>query len=103
MDEKTTQARQASCLSFIKTLFPEETFQFVEQQTFPDAFGHTGTHLTFKSTSRELKLSFVNQAHSRFERVFLAEKTASSPFFSRMMEATYEDGQLYIHHILKSD
>ena len=103
MDEKTTQARQASCLSFITTLFPEETFQFVEQQTLPDAFGHIGTHITFKSALRELKLSFVSQAHSRFERVFLAEKTASSPFFSRMMEATYEEGQLYIHHVLKSD
>lgn len=103
MDEKMTNAQKISCLSFIKTLFPEETFQFVEQETLPDAFGHTGMHLTFKSTSRELKLSFVNQAHKRFERVFLAEKTPVSPFFSRMMEATYEDGQLYIHHIVKSD
>jgi len=105
MDEKMAklEALQASCLSFIETLFPEEHFEFVEHAVLPDAFGKSGTHLMFKSDERELKLSFVDQAHSRFERVFLAEKTPESPFFSRMMEATYEDGQLYIHHILKSD
>jgi len=102
MDEKIVKLK-ASCLSFIETLFPEEHFEFVEHTILPDAFGKSGTHLTFKSDERELKLSFVDQAHSRFERVFLAEKTSESPFFSRMMEATYEDGQLYIHHVLKSD
>jgi len=102
MDEKVVEL-QASCLSFIKTLFPEEHFEFVEHAILPDAFGKSGTHLTFRSDARELKLSFVDQAHSRFERVFLAEKTEKSPFFSRMLEATYEEGQLYIHHVLKSD
>ncbi|MCK2156211.1 hypothetical protein [Exiguobacterium sp. 17-1] len=105
MDEKMAEqkALQASCLSFIETLFPEETFEFVDRVVLPDAFGKHGTHMTFQSAVRELKLSFVDQAHSRFERVFLAEKTAESPFFSRIMEATYEEGQLYIHHVLKSD
>ena len=102
MDEKVAKLK-ASCLSFIETLFPEERFEFVDHVILPDAFGKSGTHLTFKSAARELKLSFVDQAHSRFERVFLAEKTPKSPFFNRMMEATYEDGQLYIHHVLKSD
>ena len=102
MDEKVAKL-QSSCLSFIEALFPEERFEFVEHAILPDAFGKSGTHLTFKSDNRELKLSFVDQAHSRFERVFLAEKTPESPFFSRMMEATYEDGQLYIHHVLNSD
>lgn len=83
MDEKTAQAKtlQASCLSFITALFPEETFRFIEKQVLPDAFGHTGTHLTFKSTERELKLSFVSQAHSRFERVFFGRKNIEIPFF----------------------
>lgn len=102
MDEKVAKLK-ASCLSFIETLFPEERFEFMDYVILPDAFGKSGTHLTFKSAARELKLSFVDQAHSRFERVFLAEKTPKSPFFNRMMEATYEDGQLYIHHVLKSD
>ncbi len=102
MDEKVAKLK-ASCLFFIETLFPEERFEFVDYVILPDAFGKSGTHLIFKSAARELKLSFVDQAHSRFERVFLAEKTPESPFFSRMMEATYEDGQLYIHHVLKSD
>ena len=102
MDEKIAKLK-ASCLSFIETLFPEEVFEFVDAVILPDAFGKSGTHLMFKSDERELKLSFVDQAHSRFERVFLAEKTPESPFFSRMMEATYEDGHLYIHHVLKSD
>ncbi len=102
MDEKVAKLK-ASCLSFIETLFPEERFEFVDYVILPDAFGKSGTHLTFKSAARELKLSFVDQAHSRFERVFLAEKTPKSLFFNRMMEATYEDGQLYIHHVLKSD
>lgn len=102
MDEKVAKLK-ASCLSFIETLFPEERFEFVDYVILPDAFGKSGTHLTFKSAARELKLSFVDQAHSRFERVFLAEKTPKSPFFNRMMEATYEDDQLYIHHVLKSD
>ncbi|MGX8176341.1 hypothetical protein ACWS7L_02490 [Exiguobacterium artemiae] len=105
MDEHMTREKvlQASCESFTETLFPEESFELLDHRILPDAFGKSGTHLTFRSDRRELKFSFISQAHSRFERVFLAEKTAESPFFSRILEATYENGQLYIHHILKSD
>ncbi|WP_214768960.1 hypothetical protein [Exiguobacterium sp. s133] len=105
MDKKMAQARtiQASCFEFISTLFPEETFQFMEEQTFPDAFGQIGTYLTFKSKERELKFSFVEQAHQKFDRVFLAEKSKESSFFSRLLEATYEEETLYIHHIVKPD
>ncbi|WP_214847278.1 hypothetical protein [Exiguobacterium sp. s193] len=105
MDKKIArfQTMQDSCFTFIATLFPKETYQFVESQTLTDAFGQVGTHLTFKSTERELKFSFLEQAHRRFERVFLAEKSAGTTFFSRLLEATYEDEQLYIHHIVKTD
>ena len=105
MDKKMAQSHtmQDSCFAFIATLFPEETYQFVTSQTLTDAFGQIGTHLTFKSIERELKFSFIEQAHRRFERVFLAEKPAGTTFFSRLLEATYEDGTLYIHHIVKTD
>lgn len=105
MDKKMAPSHimQDSCFVFIATLFPEETYQFVESQTLTDAFGQPGTHMTFKSSERELKFSFLEQAHRRFERVFLAEKVAESSFFSRLLEATYEDGKLYIHHIVKTD
>lgn len=105
MDKKMARSHimKDSCFAFIATLFPEETYQFVESQTLTDAFGQVGTHLTFKSAERELKFSFIEQAHRRFERVFLAEKSTGTTFFSRLLEATYEDKQLYIHHVVKTD
>ncbi len=94
---------QESCLSFIETLFPDESFHFLEESKATDAFGHHGVQLFFSSEHRTLKFSILQQSHQRYDRVFVSEKTVQNTFFRRLLEATYEENQLYIDHVVKTD
>ncbi|WP_286949969.1 hypothetical protein [Exiguobacterium sp. UBA4551] len=103
MENQSGSTFQQSCLSFIETLFPDESFHFLEESKATDAFGHPGQQLFFSSSARTLKFSVLEQAHQRYTRVFVSEKTSENAFFRQLLEATYEDGQLYIDHIVQTE
>ncbi|MBF8151853.1 hypothetical protein ITJ88_01045 [Exiguobacterium sp. TBG-PICH-001] len=103
MENQSGSTFQQSCLSFIETLFPDESFYFLEESKAMDAFGHPGRQLFFSSPVRTLKFSVLAQAHQRYARVFVSEKTSENTFFRQLLEATYEDGQLYIDHIVQTE
>ncbi|UKS55670.1 hypothetical protein [Exiguobacterium acetylicum] len=103
MENQSGSTFQQSCLSFIETLFPDESFHFLEESKVTDAFGHPGRQLFFSSSARTLKFSVLAQAHQRYARVFVSEKTSENTFFRKLLEATYEDGQLYIDHIVQTE
>lgn len=103
MENQSGSTFQQSCLSFIETLFPDESFHFLEESKVTDAFGHPGIQLFFSSSDRTLKFSVLAQAHQRYARVFVSEKTSKNTFFRQLLEATYEDGQLYIDHIVQTE
>ncbi|KSU49981.1 hypothetical protein AS033_01020 [Exiguobacterium indicum] len=103
MENQNETTFQKSCLSFIETLFPDESFHFLEESRAMDAFGHHGIQLFFSSELRTLKFSLLKQTHQRYDRVFVSEKTVQNTFFRRLLEATYEESQLYIDHVVKTD
>lgn len=103
MENQSGSTFQQSCLSFIETLFPDESFHFLEESKVTDAFGHPGRQLFFSSSTRTLKFSVLAQAHQRYTRVFVSEKTSENAFFRQLLEATYEEGQLYIDHIVQTE
>ena len=103
MENQSGSTFQQSCLSFIETLFPDESFHFLEESKATDAFGHPGRQLFFSSSARTLKFSVLAQANQRYARVFVSEKTSENTFFRKLLEATYEDGQLYIDHIVQTE
>lgn len=103
MENQSGSTFQHSCLSFIETLFPDESFHFLEESKATDAFGQPGTQLFFSSSVRTLKFSLLEQAHQRYARVFVSEKTSENTFFRRLLEATYEEGHLYIDHVVQTE
>lgn len=103
MENQSGNTFQHSCLSFIETLFPDESFHFLEESKATDAFGQPGTQLFFSSSVRTLKFSLLEQAHQRYARVFVSEKTSDNTFFRRLLEATYEEGHLYIDHVVQTE
>ncbi|MGI1804639.1 hypothetical protein ACRPK8_02795 [Exiguobacterium sp. TDN 0502] len=103
MENQSGSTFQHSCLSFIETLFPDESFHFLEESKATDAFGQPGTQLFFSSSVRTLKFSLLEQAHQRYARVFVSEKTSDNTFFRRLLEATYEEGHLYIDHVVQTE
>ncbi|WP_290774629.1 MULTISPECIES: hypothetical protein [unclassified Exiguobacterium] len=103
MENQSGSTFQQSCLSFIETLFPDEPFHFLEESKALDAFGYPGRQLFFSSSARTLKFTVLEQAHKHYARVFVSEKTSENTFFRQLLEATYDDNQLYIDHIVQTE
>ncbi len=83
MENQNETTFQKSCLSFIETLFPDESFHFLEESRAMDAFGHHGIQLFFSSELRTLNSVFSNRHINDMIVCLFRRKTITKHFFPK--------------------